>query len=159
MRCEEIRELFHEYTARGLDQDQKLWVESHVRDCEDCGLFFRESNELWNILDNWDRVEPGDDFVAGFWKRVSEEDVKKNKILDFFRNLKLNWALGAALAVIMVVSVITLNVFHSDRANVVFTENDEADEELLIKLDKAISRETATALDIYGPWKQFDKNN
>ena len=59
----------------------------------------------------------------------------------------------------MVVSVITLNVFQSDRANVVFTESDEADEELLIELDKAISRETATALDIYGPWEQFDKNN
>lgn len=159
MRCEEIKELFHEYAVGSLDQGQKLRVESHVHECKECSLIFRDSNELWNILDNWDRIEPGEDFVAGFWKRISEDDVKGNGILDFLRNLRLNWALGVALAVIMIVSVMTLNIFQSDRANVVFTENDEADEELLIELDKAISRETATSLDIYGPWEQFDKSN
>jgi len=154
MRCEEIKGLILEYTGGDLDQSEKERVESHLVECEDCNVFFKQSNEVWNLLDKWNAIEPKEDIVARFWDRVSEEDRRRKGIFDFFENLKPDWVLGAALAVILIIGVITFDIFEPNRAHVVFTEEDKADEELLIKIDKAISRETAGSLNIYGPWDE-----
>ena len=57
-----------------------------------------------------------------------------------------------AVATILIVSVISLNIFRTDVAKVVVTETDRQDEELLMKLDKDISRGIPKSLRIYGPW-------
>ena len=159
MRCKELKELILEYTVGDLDQSEKIRVESHLRECQECSLFFRESNQAWNLMDEWDVVEPKQNIATEFWKRVSEEDVKGEGIFDFFKNLELNWSLGLALAVILIISVISFNIFESQRTKVVFTEIDKADEELLIQVDRAVSRETAKSLDIYGLWDEIPEEN
>lgn len=162
MNCKELEELILEYTAGNLDQNEKLRVESHLRECKKCYLFFGQSNQVWNLLDEWDVIEPRKDIVTNFWERVSEEDVRGKGIFDFFKNLKLNWSFGVALAVIaviMIISVISFNIFEFKRTKVVFTENDKADEELLIQVDSAISKETAKSLEIYGPWDEIPEED
>jgi hypothetical protein len=59
----------------------------------------------------------------------------------------------------MIISVISFNIFEFKRTKVVFTENDKADEELLIQVDSAISRETAKSLEIYGPWDEIPEED
>ncbi|MBI2487225.1 MAG: zf-HC2 domain-containing protein [Deltaproteobacteria bacterium] len=159
MNCKELKELILEYTAGNLDQSEKLRVESHLKECKECYLFFGQSNQVWDLLDEWDIIEPKEDIVTNFWERVSEEEIRGKGIFDFFKNLKLNWSFGVALAVIMIISVISFNIFEFKRTKVVFTENDKADEELLIELDRAVSRKTARGLDIYGPWEDEIEEN
>ncbi len=159
MNCKELKELILEYAAGNLDQSEKLRVESHLKECKECYLFFRQSNQVWDLLDEWDVIEPKEDIVTNFWERVSGEEIREKGIFDFFKNLKLNWSFGVALAVIMIISVISFNIFEFKRTEVVFTEKDKADEELLIELDRAVSRETARGLDIYGPWEDEIEEN
>src|SRR5882724_10767073 len=99
-------------------------------------------------MDMWDDVDVRGNFVAKFWDRVSHEDTKRGGIMEFFKNWKLGWTYAAALAVIVIVSVIWLSFFEFGRTNVVFTEMDKADEKLLIDFDKAISREDGQSLDV-----------
>lgn len=159
MSCNELKESILEYKVGNLDQSEKIRVESHLRECKECNLFLMQSNQVWDLLDEWDIVEPKQNIATEFWKRVSEEDVKGKGIFDYLKNLKLNWSFGAALAVILIVSVLTFNVFEFRRTEVVFTEIDEADEELLIQVDRAISRETAKSLEIYGAWDEIPEEN
>jgi Predicted transmembrane transcriptional regulator (anti-sigma factor) len=150
MKCENFKELILEYPDGELSQSERLRVETHLRECEGCDLLFKQVNGVWNLLDRWDGIEPEGDFVAKFWDRVSEGEVRGG-ILDFFRNWRSGWAIAVSVAVILIVSIISINVFESDRADVVFTEIDRADEELLIKLERVTSRETAKSLEVYGP--------
>jgi hypothetical protein len=153
MSCESIKELILEYPDGDLTQGEKIQVETHLRECKGCNLFYRQSSELWDLLGRWGGVEPEKDFVATFWDRVSEEDIKKGKgVLDFLKDWKLGWAVAVAVAVILVVSVISFNVFQPDIAKVVITERDIEDEELLIRLERVTSRDTAKSLEVYGPW-------
>jgi predicted anti-sigma-YlaC factor YlaD len=160
MSCNELKELILEYTVGNLDQDDKLRVESHLGECKDCNRFFRQSNEVWDLLDEWDVIEPKRDLVTNFWRSVSEEDSKGIRISDFFKSFRLGWSRAIALAVILIISVISFNIFEPEQTRVVFTESDKADEELLIELDRAVSRETARGLSIYGPWEdEIEKND
>jgi hypothetical protein len=161
MRCEKIKELILEHRIRDLDQSEKLKLDTHLGECKECDSLFRHSNEVWNLLDKWESIEPREGFLTEFWNRVLEEDTKKKEsTFDFFRNWKLIWAPVAALTIIVIVSVISLDIFQPKLAEVVFTAEDEEDEKLLIELDRAISRETAESLDIYGPWnEEIEENN
>ena len=159
MECEKIKELILEYPNWDLTRTEKMQVEVHLRECEDCALFFNESHQIWNLMDEWGGVDVGENFVTKFWDRVSHEDSRKSGIMYFFRNWKLGWTYAAALAVIVIVSVILFNFFGSSRTSIVFTERDKTDERLLIDFDKAISREDGQSLDVYGPWDELIEEN
>jgi anti-sigma-K factor RskA len=157
MGCKEIKEFIFEYPDGDLSQSERLEVEVHLKECRDCSLFFNESHQVWDLLDKWDGIETEGDFVAKFWNRFSEND--KSGILDSLRNWKLNWAAAAAVVFILVMSVIGVSDFESNRTNVVFTERDKADEELLVGFDKSLSVEESKSLDIYGPWDETTQEN
>src|SRR5919198_3063628 len=155
MGCQNIKELILEYPDGDLTKGEKLQVETHLRECKECNLFFAQSNEVWNLLDMWDGVETEKNFVSEFWDRISEEDRSKGKgIFDFFRDWKYGWGVVAAVIIILFIGIFSVNNFHPRRASVVFTEMDRKDDELLIRLDNVTSRDTARALEIYGPWDE-----
>ncbi len=159
MGCEKIKELILEYPGGDLTQIEKMQVEAHLRECADCALFLKESHDVWNLMDMWDGIEVRENFVARFWDRVSHEDTGKVGIIEFFKNWKLGWAYGTALAVIVVAVVMWFGFFEPSRTKVVFTERDKADEKLLVDFDKAISREDGQSLDVYGPWDEPIEEN
>jgi predicted anti-sigma-YlaC factor YlaD len=160
MGCEKIKELILEYPNGDLNQTEKMRVEAHLKECADCTLFLNGSHYVWNLMDGWEDVEVGENYVTKFWDRVSHEKTKKDWIMEFVTNWKLGWTYAVALAVIVIVSVVLFNFFESGRTNIVFTEMDQADEKLLIDFDKAISREDWQSLDVYGPWDEpIEENN
>ncbi|MCI0454964.1 MAG: zf-HC2 domain-containing protein [Candidatus Dadabacteria bacterium] len=152
MECEKVKELVFEYSEGDLDQGEKLKVERHLMECSDCNLYFEKSHKMWNLLSKFDTVETKDDFVARFWDRVSKEDRKKAGIFDFFGNLRVNLVAGLAGVIILVLGILLANTFVSRQHSIVFTEEDRADEELIIEFDSAVSRETDELLDVYGAW-------
>lgn len=154
MKCENIKELILVYPDGELERSEKLRVDAHLRECGDCDLFFKRAVGVWNLLDKWDGVEPEGDFVAHFWNRVSEDAEKGKGVFDFLKDWRLGWAAAVTAAVILIVSAVSFNVFEPDRASVVFTEADKADERLLIKLDRVTTRETVKSLEVYGLWDE-----
>jgi hypothetical protein len=152
MGCEKIRELILEYSEGNLNQSDKLEVESHLRECKGCNLYFGQSDKVWNLLDKWDTLDTKDDFIPRFWDRVSEEDTKGGGVFDFFRNLRVDLVAGVVGVIMLILTVFLVNIFVSHNENIVFTEEDRADEELLIEFDKAITKETPDSLEVYGLW-------
>ncbi len=157
MGCKEIKEVIFEYPDGDVSQSARLEVEMHLKECRECNLLLNESRQVWDLLGKWEGIESKGDFVARFWSRVSDND--KGGIKDFLRNWKLSWAAAAAVVFILVMSVIGVSFFESNRANVVFTERDKADEELLVGFDKSLSVEESKSLDIYGPWNETTQEN
>ena len=153
MECKDIKEILTQYSLVDLQDAEKEEVQSHLRSCGDCESFVSQSNELWNLLDGWEGVEPDSQYLAKFWDKASvDEPELKPGFLSWIRDIRLNWTLAGAMASIFLVSIITFAAFSPDTRNSLLLSSDERDELVLIELDNALSRETAEVLSIYGPW-------
>ncbi|MCK5391763.1 MAG: zf-HC2 domain-containing protein [Deltaproteobacteria bacterium] len=154
MECKDLKELLTQYSLDDLGRVEKVGVERHLEECNECKLYLSQSQELWSLLDTWDEIEPDGKFVSNFWDKTSIEETKLQPgFLSKFRNLKPNWSLAGAMASIFLVSILTFAVFSPDTTNTLYTSADEQDELILIELDNALSRETSDVLSIYGPWE------
>ncbi len=152
MDCSDFKELIVSYSSDDLSGGDKALVETHLKECGECGLYLSQSNELWNLLDEWKKIEPGDEYVADFWQRVSKEEADHRGFLGVFKKFRFNWAIAGAFASILIVGIFTFAIFGPGSGNGIFTASDERDELILLELDRATSRETADVLAIYGPW-------
>lgn len=152
MDCSDFKELIVSYSSDDLSGDDKALVEAHLKECGECSLYLSQSNELWNLLDDWKGIETGGDYVTDFWQRVSSEEAGSGGFLAIFKKLRFNWALAGAFASILIVGIFTFAIFAPDAGKSIFTAADERDELILLELDRATSRETADVLAIYGPW-------
>ncbi len=153
MDCSVVKELIVQYSSGDLGQDRMAVVESHISRCQECGLYFKQSEKLWTLLDVHGEIEPEADFVSNFWDRVSQDEIKSQSgLLNWLKNVKLNWTMAGAMASILILCVFTFTLFQpgTDRNSILA---DDQDELLLLELDNAISRDTAQLLDIYGPWE------
>jgi len=160
MECKDIRRILVQYSLGDLGQVEKVGVERHLEECNECRLYLSQSNELWNLLDTWEEVEPDGNFISQFWDHASIDETKyKPGFLSQLGNFRLNWTIAGAMASIFLVSIITFAVFSPDITNTLYTNADEQYELILIELDNALSRDTADVLSIYGPWDNtFDVN-
>ncbi len=152
MDCRDIQELVVQYSSGDLPGSDKEFVETHLRDCEECRAYLSRSYKLWDLLDEWQGVEPGREYVADFWHRVSGEEDHGKGFFGRLKEFRPNWALAGAVASVLIVGIFTFAVFGPESGYEGFSERDEQDELILLELDMATSRETAEALAIYGPW-------
>jgi len=153
MECNDIKELLTQHSLDDLGQVEKVGVERHLEECNECKVYLSQSQELWSLLDTWGEIEPEGKFISNFWDKASIEEMKLQPgFLGRLRNIKSNWSLAGAMASIFLVSILTFAVFSPDTTNTLFKSADEQDELILLELDNALSRETADVLSIYGPW-------
>lgn len=151
MECKDLRELVVRHSSGDLSGDERALVESHLPGCGECSELFSNSNAVWMLLDEWKEVEPRSDYVSEFWSRVEREESRAGFWGSLFKS-RPRWKLAGALASVLVVGVFSLFVFTGDPGRSVLAENDMRDDMLLLELDSATSRDTAAALEIYGPW-------
>ncbi|MEQ9620143.1 MAG: zf-HC2 domain-containing protein [Deltaproteobacteria bacterium] len=152
MDCSDFKQLIVGYHSGDLSGDDKVLVETHLKECGECSLYLSQSAEVWNLLDEWKEIEPGSEYVADFWQRVSREEAGRGGFLGIFKKFRFNWAIAGAFASILIVGIFTFAIFSLDSGNRLFTASDERDELILLELDRATSSETAEVLAIYGPW-------
>lgn len=153
MDCKNIKELLTQYSLENLGDVEKAIAESHLGGCSECKSYLSETENLWNLLEARDEIEPDRDYLSNFWDKAADDEVKiKPGFLRWFKDIKPNWTLAGAMASIFLVSVITFGAFSPDTRDSFLMSADERDELMLIELDDALSRETADILSIYGPW-------
>ena len=153
MDCKNIKELLTQYSLGDLGDIEKASVESHLGACRECKSYLSETENLWNLLEARDQIEPDPEFLSNFWDKADVDETKlKPGFLRWVKDIKPNWTLAGAMASIFLVSIITFGAFSPDTRNSLFMSADEQDELILIELDDALSRETADILSIYGPW-------
>lgn len=151
MECKDLRELVVRHSSGDLSGDERGLVESHLSGCGECSELFSNSNAVWMLLDEWKEIEPRNDYVSEFWSRVEREESRAGFWSSLWRP-GTRWKLAGAFASVLIVGVFSLFVFTGDPGGKVLADNDRQDDILLLELDSATSRDTAAALEIYGPW-------
>lgn len=153
MSCESIKELILDYTADELDDVDRLRVENHIKDCIDCNQFLLYARNEWRLLEEWGNIDPSGDIINRFWKRVSDENLgKENGIFSFFKSLIPSWSLIPSLSFVFAMVVASILFIYLSNQPVSYTERDKKDEELLFELDRTLSINNISLLEIYGPW-------
>ena len=152
MGCNHVRELIAAYSAGDLPASGKEAVESHVAECEECGIYFSRYEGVWNLLEEWREIEPRTDYVSGFWARVADEERARDR--SILKKLMHGWGLAGAFATVVLVGVFTFAMLRPQSGIIGYADSDVRDEQLLHELDRATTVETADsdALSIYGPW-------
>ncbi len=154
MECRDCRELIISFSSGDLPSSGRESIEAHIGECPECGLYMSQSAGVWNLLDEWREIEPRGDFVSSFWDRVSREEREPAwGVLPRLRKLGLSWTLAGALASVLIVGIFTFALFKPDSGFMTYADNDARDEQILLELDNATTRETTDALSIYGPWE------
>lgn len=153
MDCRDIKELIVQYSSEDLPASDREFVEGHVGECEECRAYLSRSYKLWDLLDEWQGMDPGTEYVSDFWNRVSSEEDGRKGFLGRLKEFRLNWALAGALASVLIVGIFTFAVFGPESGYLGFSDRDEQDELILLELESATSRDTAEVLAIYGPWE------
>lgn len=153
MDCRDIKELVIQYSSGDLPEGDKQFVEAHLAECDDCNAYLSQSYRAWNMLDEWEDMEPGGEFVSEFWRRVAKEEMDRKGFFGLFNIPRPGLALAGALATVLIVGIFTFALFSPEEESVRFTERDEQDDQILRELDRATTSETPPeALAIYGPW-------
>lgn len=152
MECRDLRELVIRYSSGDLPERDKEFVETHLGECKGCSAYLDQSHRAWNMLDEWDEIEPGAQYVSEFWSKVSEEEVDRESFFGIFSLHRPKLALMGAVVTILVVGVFTFVLFTPDHGIDRFTAKDEQDDIILQELDRATSSQVSDALAIYGPW-------
>ncbi len=129
-----------------LEAGEKAQVELLINESSELQSYYKSSKLSWDNLDNLAGIEPSKSFVTDFWKKADKE---KNKGFRFFDFFKFNWKLAGSFAVFFVASAFFINNYFSD-VNSGFTFSEDV--EILNQLDNAITLNSDSSLEVYGPW-------
>ena len=84
--CEDIRKWFVDAIYNELDEEQTQFLEDHLQQCPDCSQEYNHIRNTINLMDNYSRPEPEQEFWNGYWDKLStrlETERKKVAIKDW----------------------------------------------------------------------------
>ncbi len=70
MKCEEIRPLLMAYLDGEIEEEERLEVEKHLSECENCRREYKSFVRLKEVTDNMRFADLSDELWAGYWKGV-----------------------------------------------------------------------------------------
>lgn len=149
-----VEEKIQSYICGDLDIDESREIEDLINSSPLLREYLKDSKMAWEMLDSTTVLEPKKDYIPTFWKKVEEDDIKRNK--GFLGNFNIKWVFASTLAVFLIITALTLNffVFTDDSPQKDIVSYDENDQLLVDSLEAAITKKTAGSLDIYGPWEE-----
>ena len=157
MKCDDIKALYDDFKSQMLSSDDSTLVAEHLGSCMDCNDYFMQNNRLSKLLDNWDEIQPQQNYVSKFWNKVDEEELKQNKgVIGFIKGIKTTF-LVPSLAVALFCSLIIVNIYRTSTDNPVLSEQDAKDNRLLLEINDIISVEGSESLQIYGLWNDLEE--
>lgn len=156
---ERINELILEYPDGELTESERALVEKSVAASAEHAAFQRRALSTWDLLALASRAEPRPGYITDFWNSVAAEEEKGREnffgLLSFLRASPLRWASVAAMAVVLLVGVFTLNYYGvGPGADFVASLQGDIDRgtSALLDVERTLLEEPASALEVYGPW-------
>ena len=89
MRCPIQRgnpEILLDYSARKLSAGQRIVLERHMEDCEECGRFARAQSAVWEALDVWEAQPPAPEFDRKLYAAIEASERS-----PWWRKLTIEW--------------------------------------------------------------------
>lgn len=129
-----------------LERENKAELEAAIKSSDELQNYYHSSKLAWDKLDNLSEIEPSKTYVSDFWKKADND---KNKAFNIFKFLGFQWKLAGSVAVFLIASFFTLNYYGSESINE-FTFSEDV--EIMNQLDNAITLNSDSSLEVYGPW-------
>ena len=102
MNKDEIRQLLPLYIEGELEPALADQVKSAVNADAELQQHVRELQGSWEMLDQWDGVEPQANYVSKFWTRLSAEEKWYEPMIRFIQQPRLVPVFATAMIVILV---------------------------------------------------------
>ncbi|MGI9535136.1 MAG: hypothetical protein ACR2NW_09305, partial [Thermodesulfobacteriota bacterium] len=146
---EDIKEKINIYISGELSDIESAEVNKLIESSQEINTYYQEIKKTWGMLDNFETIEPGSDYVSKFWNKA-EIETKRNKFsfFDLF-NLNKKWAFAGSFGVFIIVCSFVINSYVGNNGNDIYFNNLD-DESLLTNLDESINARTPDSLNIYG---------
>lgn len=97
--CSDIQELLPEFDDGDLGEVELQAVAEHLGQCADCSRVLDEMRASWDMLGEWDDLQPDPGFGARFWERVGREEERQRFSLRRLFGERV-WYPAAAVAVL-----------------------------------------------------------
>ncbi len=79
MRCKKARELYFSNRDGMLEERDKLKLQKHLDNCEECSRFVAEMNSCLDMLQQIPQSSPSDEFEWNVKRRIMQEKVKAGR--------------------------------------------------------------------------------
>jgi hypothetical protein len=156
MKCDNIKALYDDFKTEILDSEELSAVNKHLGSCNDCNNYYLENNKLSKLLDNWEEIEPQNNYVSKFWNKVDETELNSNKgVLGFFKGIKTAFVVPS-LAVALFCSLFIVNMYWISTTPPT-SDEDARDDIFLLEINDIISVEGYESLKIYGLWNDLEE--
>jgi len=163
MDCQKIQKLIPIYLDQQLETAKHRQVEAHLLGCPDCRREARAIEQSWDLLGEIETLKPDPNYIARFWHSVDAQMPWHAKI---FKNvqavfLQRHWApaLAAAVIVVLVITLATVQYLQNPIEPAVLAELDESELEMIADIDLAEHYEIIRELDFFSDFEIIENLN
>ena len=163
MDCDEFKKLAETLI---FEREGTAWpsqLAQHFDQCSGCRKEMQADQRSWQLLGELPETEPAPDYFERFQQRLSRRTPWYQAVLEGIRNaVAPRWAVpayAAALAAVVVITLVGLNGRYSSRPDAMFSTTGEVEIELLANLDLIEEFEVIHALDLLADIEIIEKFN
>ena len=139
MDCGKIRGMFMDRIGGSLAKADASIVDEHLKGCEGCREAFARYKRSWDLLEEFEGIEPSPGYVSRFWTELSTRQTWRDRVCSTIagalrtRRAVYRFALVAATVILLHVSFTSYANVQKTRALLLSVNEEEM--ELLEDLD------------------------
>lgn len=160
MDCQRIQKLIPLYLDSKLEDRQLQTIREHLKDCSHCQSELTLFEKSWDILSEWEDIEPDPGYKSRFWTRLSSERVWYEQLLlnikEFFAMKKRSLALVTASVAIILCVLTFSNYLMKIKTNKTLTAMNPQDLELFAELELAQNFDIIENIDWLEDWEVIE---
>jgi predicted anti-sigma-YlaC factor YlaD len=160
MDCQKIQKLIPLYLDSELEDRQLQTIRKHLKDCPHCQRELTLFEKSWDLLSEWEDIEPVPGYKSRFWSRLSSERAWYEQLLlnikEFFAMKKRSLALVTASVAIILCVLTFSNYLMKIKTNKTLTAMNPQDLELLAELELAQDFDIIENIDWLEDWEVIE---
>jgi hypothetical protein len=104
MNCAQIKKIISIYIDGELDNQQKEFLNTHLKACPNCQKIYNGYLKTWQSLEKFSSIDAPSNFNALFWERVKQQEKEKLSVpptpLFPIFNRRLAYALASVIIIL-----------------------------------------------------------
>ena len=138
MQCHRIKKLIPDFLEGALDSKINQEVLRHLQSCEVCAKEKELYEKTWQLIGEWQDIEPEPGFNSRFWNRLVSRQTKVERTpnINILRlTQRFTVALATAAIVILAINFILPKYFQSKNTEILISSLDEEEMALIENID------------------------
>ena len=160
MDCQKVQKLIPLHLDARLEDRESRTVKEHLKDCPHCQNELDLFEKSWNLLSEWEDVDPDPGYKSRFWTKLSSEKAWYERLIsnfnEFFTMKKRPLAWVTVSVAIIVCALTFSNYLMIRKTDNVLTSMNPQDLELLEELELAQNLDIIENIDWLEDWEVIE---